>query len=69
MQSDTDEQIKTIAVFTAELIRAIENPSPLKREENWFEWYARMRGIDLDEISKELTEGRRRARMATVLKK
>jgi hypothetical protein len=60
MQLDSEEQLKTIAGFVAELIMAIENRSP-KHKETWPEWMARMHGSDLDEIS----EGRRHVRAAT----
>jgi hypothetical protein len=65
MRLNSDEQLKTIAGFVAELILAIENRTPPQRKETWPEWMARMHNID---IGQEIAEGRRRAREASAAK-
>jgi hypothetical protein len=54
MRLNSDEQLKTIAGFVAELILAIENRTPPQRKETWPEWMARMHNID---IGQEIAEG------------
>jgi hypothetical protein len=67
MRLDSNEQLKTIAGFVAELILAIKDRSPLKQE-NFFEEYLRARDLHMDVIGEEIAETRRRAKTESARK-